>query len=142
MAEYTKTATYDASMQDVIRMWNNTTTKKFIEEINTLIVTELDLVDAGVAAYTFTQATWDKAVGKILADLNNETNRKCFKDALDLLAVEWVDIALTGMAYTRNCTEIEVRRCFETVSNSIHKELVHKMMLLVGAELDLIEAAS
>lgn len=142
MAEYTQTTTYDASMQDLIRMWSNTTTKRFIERFNSLIDAELTTIVAGAAAYTFTQATWDKAVQKALSDLNNETNRRCFKWFLDLMAVEFVDIAATGMAYTRNLTQLTSRRCFETATNSIHRELIHEMIDLIIVELDLVVAAS
>jgi hypothetical protein len=142
MAEYTQTTTYDKSMQDKIRMWSNTTTQRFIERFNSLIDAEFTLVDAGVAAYTFTQATWDKAVQKLLVELNNETNRRCFKWFLDLMAIEFVDIAATGMAYTKTYTEVQMRRCFETASNSIHRELIHEMITLITTELDAIEDAS
>ncbi len=142
MAEYTQTTTYDASMQDLIRMWSNTTTKRFIERINTLIDAELTLVDAGVAAYTFTIATWNSNVQKALADMSNMTNKDCFRNFMDLLAIEFVDIAATGMAYTKTYEELQMRRCFETAPNSIHQELVHKMIALITIELDLIVAAS
>jgi hypothetical protein len=142
MAEYTQTTTYDKNMQDKIRMWSNTTTKRFIENFNSLVDAELTLVDAGVAAYTFTPATWEKAVTKALSDLNNETNRRCFKWFMDMLKVEFTDIAATGMAYTKTYSEIQMRRCFDTASNSIHRELIHEMITLIWTELDAIEDAS
>ena len=142
MAEYTQTTTFGTSMGDLNRMWNNTTTKTFIERYMTLIDAQLDLVDAGGVAYSFTQATWDTAVNKALAELNNETNRKCFKDFADLISVDWVDIAANGMSYTRDITYLNAIRCFETATNSIHKELLHEMIALIIIELDLIVAAS
>lgn len=142
MAEYTQTTTYDASMQDLIRMWNNVTTQRFIERFNELIDDEFTTITSGAAAYTFTQATWDKAVQKVLSELNNQTNRTCFKQFLDLMAVEFVDIAATGLSYTRNMTSLTAKRCFETASNSIHRELIHEMIALIIIELDLIVAAS
>ena len=142
MAEYTQTTTYDASMQDLIRMWNNTTTKRFIERFNALIDAEFTLVDVGVAAYTFTAATFDKAINEALYDLNNETNRQCFKKLADLLSVEFVDIAATGMAYTENTTAAKMKECFISASNSIHKELVYEMIDLIQVELAAIVAAS
>ena len=142
MAEYTQTTTYDASMQDVIRMWNNTTTKRFIENFNSLVDAEFTLVDAGVDAYTFTIAAWNKAIAESLYDLNNETNRQCFKKLADLLAIEFVDIAATGMAYTETTTAAKMKECFITATNSIHKELVHKMIDLIQVELAAIVAAS
>lgn len=142
MAEYTQTTTYDASMQDLIRMWNNTTTKRFIEQFNALIDAELTLVDAGVVAYTFTLATWNKSVAGILQGLNNDTSRQCFKKFCDLLATDFVDIAANGMSYTRDITVRGARECFYSCPNSINRELLHEMIALVIIELDLIVAAS
>ena len=142
MAEYTQTATYDASMQDLIRMWNNTTTKRFIENFNSIIDAEFTLVDAGVAAYTFTPATFAKSIAESLYDLNNDTNKQAFLKLSKFLSIEFVDIAATGMAYTETTSAAEMKRCFETATNSIHRELVHKMVDLIQVELALIVAAS
>ena len=142
MAEYTQTTTYGASLQDKIRMWNNITTQRFVERFNSLIKTEFDGMVGDVDGYTITQATWDKAVQKALADLNNETNRRCFKWYLDLMAVEFVEIASTGLGAARSQTQLTARRCFETASNTIHRELVHEIIDLHIVELDLIEATS
>ena len=137
--EYTQTTTYDDSMQDLIRMWSNTTTKRFIENFNSLIDAELtSIASSTMDAYTFTQATWDKDVSEVLFDLNNDTNRRCFKNFLDLMAVEFVDIAANGYSYTLNATQLTARRCFETCSNSIHVDLVHKMLALIQIELNLV----
>ena len=142
MAEYTQTTTYDKSMQDKIRMFNNTKTKTFVENFNTLIDAEFTTVSAGAVAYTFTPATWKKAVNEALVDLNNETARQCFSKFGDLLSVEFVDIAATGMAYTKNTTARKMRECFYSAPNTLQRELIFEMIALIDTELDLIVAAS